>query len=143
MRTTIHRTVALFTLMGAIAAAGSLVQAATAIPKATLTGAQEVPAVESAATGTAAIEVAADHSVTGSIETHGIEGTMAHIHQGAKGLTGPAIVTLQPDGPNRWRVPPGTRLTDPQYSAWKSGDLYVNVHSAAHKAGEIRAQLMP
>ena len=34
-------------------------------------------------------------------------------------------------------------LTDAQYEAFKAGNLYVNVHSAANKGGEIRGQLKP
>jgi hypothetical protein len=34
-------------------------------------------------------------------------------------------------------------LSDAQYKALKAGDLYVNVHSDAHKGGEIRGQLKP
>ena len=30
-----------------------------------------------------------------------------------------------------------------QMQAFKAGNLYVNVHSAEHKGGEIRAQLTP
>jgi len=34
-------------------------------------------------------------------------------------------------------------ITDAQYDAFKAGNLYVNVHSAANKGGEIRGQLNP
>jgi hypothetical protein len=108
-----------------------------------LTGEQEVPAVTTAAKGTGTLTVGADHSLTGTITTTGIEGTMAHIHQGAPGKTGPAIIPLEKAGDGKWSVPAGTKLTDAQYKAFEAGDLYVNVHSAAHKGGEIRAQLKP
>ena len=34
-------------------------------------------------------------------------------------------------------------LTDDQFKAYKAGELYVNVHSAANPGGEVRAQLKP
>jgi hypothetical protein len=40
-------------------------------------------------------------------------------------------------------VPAGRKLTEAQMAQLKAGDLYVNVHSNAHKGGEIRAQLEP
>jgi hypothetical protein len=42
-----------------------------------------------------------------------------------------------------WSVPAGAKLTQEQYASFKAGNLYVNVHSAEHKPGEIRAQLKP
>ena len=109
----------------------------------TLTGAQEVPPVRTLATATSSITVAADGTVTGAVDTIGIEGTMAHIHQGAIGVSGPVVVTLEKTSATRWSVPAGTKLTDAQLDTYKHGDLYVNVHSAAHKSGEIRLQLTP
>jgi len=40
-------------------------------------------------------------------------------------------------------VPDGSKLTPDQMKEFKAGDLYVNVHSDAHPAGEIRGQLKP
>ncbi|MFC0659393.1 CHRD domain-containing protein [Eoetvoesiella caeni] len=68
---------------------------------------------------------------------------MAHIHEAATGKNGPPIITLEKKGDNQWMVPANAKLTDAQYKAYKAGNLYVNVHSATHKGGEIRDQLKP
>ena len=109
----------------------------------TLTGKEEVPAVDSAATGSGTITVGADKSISGSVTTKGITGIAAHIHQAAAGKNGPPIVALEKTGEGAWSVPQGSKLTDEQYASYKAGELYVNVHSAAHKGGEIRSQLKP
>jgi hypothetical protein len=108
-----------------------------------LTGAEETPPVTTSASGTGTITIAADKSVTGTVKTVGIEGTVAHIHVGAPGQSGPPIITLNKDADGAWSVPTGSKLTDDQYASFKAGNLYVNVHSAEHKAGEIRGQLKP
>jgi hypothetical protein len=108
-----------------------------------LIGAQETPPVTTSASGTGTITVAADKSVGGTIKTKAIDGTMAHIHVGAPGKSGPPIITLTKEGDGVWKVPPGSKLTDDQYASFKAGDLYVNVHSAMHQPGEIRGQMKP
>ena len=108
-----------------------------------LTGSQEVPAVTTEAKGTATITIGADKAVSGRVTTTGIAGTVAHIHLAEPGKNGPPIVTLTKSSEYEWIVPAGSKLTDDQYAAYKAGSLYVNVHSDAHKAGEIRAQLKP
>lgn len=108
-----------------------------------LTGAEEVPPVQTSASGTGTIRVADDRSVSGSFTTQGAAITAAHIHEGAAGQNGPVIIPLQKRGDNEWVVPSGARLTDAQYAAYKQGRLYVNFHSAKHKGGEIRAQIRP
>jgi hypothetical protein len=111
--------------------------------KVSLTGKEEVPAVETTASGTGTITVGADKSVTGSVKTKGIDGIAAHIHQAAAGKNGPPIIALEKGDDGAWNVPKGSTLTDEQLASYKAGELYVNVHSAAHKGGEIRAQLKP
>lgn len=109
-----------------------------------LSGGQEVPPVTTQASGSGTITVGADKSVSGSVTTTGVAGLAAHIHVGSAGKNGPVIIPLtkSADG-STWSVPAGAKLTDAQYESYKAGDLYVNVHSAANKGGEIRAQIKP
>jgi hypothetical protein len=130
------------------AAAGALLLTAYSTAGATdvavsLTGDQEVPAVTTQAKGTGKITIADDKSVSGSVKTTGVVGTMAHIHQAPVGQNGPVIIPLEKKGDDEWGVPAGAKLTDAQYEAFKAGNLYVNVHSAEHRGGEIRNQLKP
>jgi hypothetical protein len=99
--------------------------------------------VKSLAKGTSTIVVGDDKSVSGTVKTMGMKATAAHIHQGAKGMNGPHIIDLVMSSPDEWAVPAGAKLTNEQFQSLKDGDLYINVHSAAHKGGEIRAQLKP
>ena len=137
-----------YSLLVAVMAAGVLIasyplSARAEDVKVMLSGGQEVPPVSSSGAGTGAITVGEDNSVSGSVKTTGVNGTMAHIHNGAAGKNGPVIIPLTKDGDGTWTVPSGAKLTDAQYAAFKAGDLYVNVHSAQHQSGEIRGQLKP
>jgi hypothetical protein len=111
--------------------------------KVTLTGAEEVPVVTTKAMGEGTIAVGKDMSVSGTVKTTGIEGVAAHIHLAEPGKNGPPVITLIKGEGGAWTTPPGAKLTEEQYKAFKAGNLYVNVHSAAHKGGEIRGQLKP
>jgi len=106
----------------------------------TLSGANEVPPVMTSASGEGMIAIADDGTVSGSVTTKGVEGTMAHIHMGAAGKNGPVIVPFTKDG-DTYRAPAGAKLTAEQMTAFKAGELYFNVHSAANKGGEVRGQL--
>ena len=136
------------TATGIVLVAGALALAACSSfmmgsnDKVTLTGANEVPAVATSATGTGTISVAADGSVTGSITVTGMQPTMGHIHQGAPGANGPVIVPFVQSG-NVFTAPAGAKLSEAQMAAYRAGNLYVNVHSAANPGGQVRAQLKP
>jgi hypothetical protein len=111
--------------------------------KVMLSGAQEIPPVSTAASGVGEVHVGADKSISGEVTTTGVQATMAHIHLAPAGKNGPIIIPLVKTSDNVWSVPAGAKLSDEQYSAYKAGDLYFNVHSDAHKPGEIRGQIKP
>ena len=107
-----------------------------------LSGDQEVPAVKSAGAAAGAITIGDDGAVSGSVTATGFAPTAAHIHQAAAGKNGPVIVPFTKDG-DKFSAPAGAKLTPDQMKAYKAGELYVNVHSAANPGGEVRAQLKP
>jgi len=106
-----------------------------------LTGAQEVPPVQTSARGYAYITVEADRSLSGTVKTSGFTGTAVQIHTGAAGENGPAIVALAKSGDGTWTIPTNTILTEEQFSAYRKGRSYVNAYSDGYPSGEIRAQL--
>ena len=108
-----------------------------------LSGAEEVPPVDTQASGVSRIAVIGDKTITGSVEVRNLNATAAHIHLAPKGQNGPVIIPLVKTGENVWSVPANTILSSAQFDAYRSGNLYVNVHSAANPNGEIRAQLKP
>jgi hypothetical protein len=111
--------------------------------KLTLTGSEEAPPVKTSASGVGTIKVAESKAISGTIKTVGIFGSVAHIHVGAPGQSGPPIITLRKVAEDMWSVPPGSTLTDEQYTSYTAGNLYVNIQSPWHKEGEIRAQHKP
>lgn len=107
-----------------------------------LSGAEENPAVTTAAAATGTFSIDRDSgAVSGSIMTTGVTATAAHIHEAAPGVNGPVIIPLVQDPPGTWAPGAGAMLTQAQLASLEAGNLYVNVHSAANPTGEIRAQI--
>ena len=111
--------------------------------KVTLSGDQEIPPVATSASGTGTFLVGADKSVSGGVTIAGMSVTVAHIHEAAAGKNGPIVFPLAKTSETVWSVPAGVQLTDAQYESYKAGNLYFNIHSEAHRAGEIRGQIRP
>lgn len=145
MNALIHKTKASLVLRSTVATilfgGMSMVFAASEMVK--LSGNNEVPPVTTSASGDGSINVAADKTVSGSLTTQGMTATAAHIHEGEAGKNGPVVISLTKDAGDKWVVPDGTKFSDAQYESYKAGKLYFNVHSVAHKDGEIRGQLKP
>ena len=110
--------------------------------KVNLAGTEAVPPLNVSGSGSGAFRVAEDGTISGSVTTKDVQGTMAHIHRGAKGTNGPVIVPLDKNG-DTYTVPAGRKLTQAQIDDLKKGNLYVNVHTNRNKGGEVRAQLQP
>jgi hypothetical protein len=110
--------------------------------KASLNGKSEVPANTTAGTGT----VTAAYDTTSKKLTwkgtySGLTGpaTAAHFHGPAPvGKNAGVMVPISPNGPS---FEGSATLNDAQAKALMDGELYVNIHTAANKAGEIRGQL--
>lgn len=105
-----------------------------------LSGADEVPPVNTQASGNGRLLVETNGAVSGHVVINGMQASAAHIHVGAPGSNGPVIIALVKDG-DGFSPPAGAKLNEDQMVDLKYGRLYMNVHSAAHKGGEIRGQL--
>lgn len=130
-----------------------------------LSGAEEVAAipVETRATGQAVFRLSRDGStleyrlIVANIQNV----TMAHIHLAPAGANGPVVVWLYPDGPPAQLLPgrsSGVLATgtiqaadlvgllagaslDELIDELRAGNAYVNVHTTAYPAGEVRGQI--
>jgi hypothetical protein len=112
------------------------------VKSASLNGAQETPPLTTFATGTAVFTIDTDSgSISGTVNTSNIDGTVAHIHEGPIGTASPVIIPLTKGDAGTWTVPDGTMLSPSQLESLKNGNLYVNVHTTANPNGEIRGQI--
>jgi len=111
--------------------------------KLNLSGASEVPPNDSKATGTADVNYdTASKMLTWKVTYSGLTGpaTMAHFHGPAEPGKNAGIMIPFKD------VASGAQgsatLTDTQATDLMAGKMYINVHTAAHPGGEIRAQVV-
>ncbi len=145
--------------VGVAALAMPMVVSAQTTPwRATLSGSNEVPAVNSTATGTFTADLnETAGTLTWSLSVPSItNATAAHIHTGAAGTNGGIVVNLfaAPAGSpaSSINVSGTARATDVigtlagnfagLVTALKAGTLYVNVHTTANPGGEIRGQIV-
>ena len=110
-----------------------------------LTGDQEVPAVSTDAGGVSSFTLVNSTTLSYEVAVKDIISiTAAHIHMGAIGVNGPVVFPLytgsgdfDPDNP----ISGTLMLTAEQANDLRTGNYYVNVHTAANPSGEIRGQI--
>jgi len=112
---------------------------------------QEVPPSASTATGRGTIVFdSTTRAILICYVTHNVTNTtVAHIHTGAPGVSGPANVVALNQGTNIYTAPVPTTLTAQQVTDFSAGNTYFNVHSTNNlcppaancAAGEIRGQI--
>jgi hypothetical protein len=110
-----------------------------------LNGANEVPAVTTAANGALAVILSADRArlfYEGS--TTGLTPTAAHLHLGAAGMTGAVAVgfTLIGTGVRGTADVPTATMAPNFLMLLDNMGIYGNFHSSANPGGEIRGQMI-
>jgi hypothetical protein len=112
--------------------------------KADLKASNEVPAVDSKATGTLeATYDTASKKLTYTVNYKDLSGpaTAAHFHGPADAKANAGVV-VPVQGAVTSPIKGEATLTDAQATDLAAGKWYFNVHTAANKGGEIRGQVM-
>lgn len=126
-----------------------------------LSGQNEVPPVESSATGEADFKALANETIGYRVNVTGISNaSAAHIHQGKEGENGDIIADLlhTPTSKDKdtaygmifrgnlsdssLKGPMQGKTLNDLAAAMDSGETYVNVHTTDHPDGEIRGQIV-
>ncbi len=123
-----------------------------------LSGDQQVPPIQTSASGMAWFKPMQDN-VWFKINVTDIQGvTMAHIHSGKQGENGPPVVPLyKSDTPSQqmsgilakgnitadtFQGPMAGKQLSDLITAMQNGETYVNIHTQQNPNGEIRGQIM-
>jgi hypothetical protein len=114
-----------------------------------LSGKDEVPPVNTQATGTAQLQLSSDgKELNYDLSTTNLQGfMMAHIHQGKSGENGQPITTPLQMGKGKITSSDlqgslaGKQISD-LVDLMKNGGAYVNVHTNQNQNGEIRGQII-
>ena len=125
---------------------------------ANLRGQQEVPPVETQASGQAifVVDMPKNETIGYYLNATGIQGaTQGHIHSGAQGKNGPIVVTLfQFESPQNNVTQNGNftsgdlegpmqgKMIPDLVAAMKNGSTYTNFHTKQNPNGEVRVQIM-
>lgn len=136
--------------LAVLACAGALALAAPAMAemmkmKAELKGSNEVPPAQSSGTGSVDVTYDTASKMLSWKGTYsGLSGPAmaAHFHAGEAGKNGGVVVPIFAGPTAKSPFEGSKQLTDAQAAQLMAGGWYVNIHTAANKAGEIRGQVV-
>lgn len=127
---------------GASLACAAPTMAAMVELQADLKASNEVPPNESTGTGSVTATFDTDSnklSWKGAVSGLSGQVTAAHFHAAEAGRNGAVAVAII--GVDKGSFEGSATLTDTQAEDLMAGKWYVNIHTATHKAGEIRGQI--
>jgi hypothetical protein len=110
---------------------------------AVLTGAQEVPSVDTPAVGVATFSLGSDGKLLYEVTATGLKGkpTAMHLHRGKAGVAGEVIYPLTT--PSVDAVTTGTvDFKAADVADLDSQGFYINIHTESFPGGEIRGQVL-
>ncbi|MFD3397223.1 CHRD domain-containing protein [Alteromonas macleodii] len=125
---------------------GQIVPDTTAVVTFSLSGSQEVPAVDTMEMGSGyALFDTTNNNVSLVAVTTIENATMAHIHTGFAGENGDVLVGLVESESTAgvWMTDGSIALDEATATQLLAGGHYVNVHTAVNTGGEIRGQITP
>src|SRR5262249_11732655 len=108
---------------------------------ASLSGAAEVPPINTAATGTASFALRQDQTLLSyNVQATGLSSTAVamHLHRGAIGVPGDIVYTL--NTPVNGMAVGATPLNPSDLNTLLTGGFYINIHTQTYPGGEIRGQ---
>ena len=112
------------------------------LANATLSGANEVPAVTTTARGTAIGNYSTTSKILNlTVSYEGMTPVAWHIHNGASGVNGPVIFNFGTSFSTPFSYATPLPLAADQETNLLAGNNYVNLHTARNPGGEIRGQL--
>ena len=138
-------------IAAALVPAGLAASSALAAPATftvALSGAQQVPPVQTNGSGTATLTYdPGTLHLTWSVTFSGLSSdpTMAHFHGPATmGKNAGVLIWISKQGtPPASPITGETTLTAEQAQQFMAGDWYINLHTKDHPGGEIRGQVSP
>lgn len=134
-----------------IVAAGAMAQVEMFNTPFGITPGQEVGGSSGTGSGSALLNVnTSTLAITGTVDVTGLPWsnvTGFHIHNAAFGSNGPVVFNFMtngtPTGENPWSFAVNGTISQSVLDAMRVNNTYINIHTAANPAGELRGQLAP